>query len=82
MSSKARSGRKTPAYVETFSDASETPWVEEFCRRRGNEYFCEIPEDFLLDKFNLTNLGLDSGILEAAYNLIIDDFSIAGYIFS
>lgn len=79
MSSRSRSSRKTPvSYVEAYSDASIEPWVETFCRRRGNEYFCEVPEDFLLDKFNLTNLGIEtSSKLDSAYKLIIDDFSTA-----
>jgi hypothetical protein len=78
MSSRSRSSRKTPAsaYVEEYSDTSIEPWVETFCRKRGNEYFCEVPEEFLLDKFNLTNLGIESNEkLEEAYRLIIDDFS-------
>lgn len=45
-----------------------------FCAKRGNEYFCEIPEDFLVDKFNLTGLGLENPKLAAAYNLVLDDF--------
>lgn len=76
MSSRS-TARKTPVYVEAISDASDEPWVESFCKRRGNEYYCEIPEDFLLDKFNLTGLGLEDPKLAAAYNLIVDDFSTA-----
>lgn len=77
MSSRSRSSRKTPvSYVEAYSDTSIEPWVETFCRKRGNEYFAEVPEEFLLDKFNLTNLGIEtSSKLDSAYKLVIDDFS-------
>lgn len=83
MSSRSKSSRKTPvSYVEAYSDTSIEPWVETFCRKRGNEYFCEVPEDFLLDKFNLTNLGIEmSSKLDSAYKLIIDDFSTTRCIF-
>lgn len=75
MSSRSR-GRRTPAYVE--SSDEERAWVETFCLRRGNEYFCAVPEDFLVDKFNLTGLGLEDEKLADAYDLIIDEFSRPG----
>ncbi|PIA19619.1 hypothetical protein COEREDRAFT_90330 [Coemansia reversa NRRL 1564] len=31
-------------------------WVEWFIYAEGNEYFCEVDEEFMLDRFNLTNL--------------------------
>ncbi|KAJ2653548.1 casein kinase 2 regulatory subunit [Coemansia sp. RSA 1250] len=31
-------------------------WVEWFTYAEGNEYFCEVDEEYILDRFNLTNL--------------------------
>ncbi len=33
------------------------PWVSRFLRKPGNELFCAVDTDFILDKFNLTDLG-------------------------
>ncbi|RKO97250.1 casein kinase II, regulatory subunit, partial [Caulochytrium protostelioides] len=47
-------------------------WVEWHSRLRGHEFFCEIDEDYILDRFNLTGLNLDVPHYAAAYDLIND----------
>ncbi|KAF4729295.1 casein kinase 2 regulatory subunit, partial [Perkinsus olseni] len=61
---------------EASDDLSEdegVSWIEWFCRCKGNEYFIEVDEDYVLDDFNLTGLRdivqdeeLDSGQLDTS----------------
>ena len=39
---------------------------------RGNEYFCDIDEDYLTDRFNLTGLNQDVQYYQYALELITD----------
>lgn len=41
----------------------------------GNEYFCEIDADFILDKFNLTGLNSEVSHMQMAIEIITDNFS-------
>lgn len=47
-------------------------WVETFCASRGNEIFCAVDDEYLLDRFNLTNLQGEVGGFGAAYDVITD----------
>ncbi|KAF0990995.1 hypothetical protein HZS_1059, partial [Henneguya salminicola] len=38
------------------SSGSEQTWALWFCSRRGNEFFCEVDDDFLFDRFNSTGI--------------------------
>lgn len=38
----------------SFSD--ESSWIGDFCALKGNDIFCRVNEDFILDHFNATGL--------------------------
>ncbi|KAL9106750.1 MAG: hypothetical protein Q9227_008249 [Pyrenula ochraceoflavens] len=47
-----------------------------FISSRGNEYFCEIDEDYLNDRFNLTGLNTEVQNYQYALDLITDVFDL------
>ncbi|KAF4687383.1 casein kinase 2 regulatory subunit [Perkinsus olseni] len=60
---------------EASDDLSEdegVSWIEWFCRCKGNEYFVEVDEDYVLDDFNLTGLRDIVPYYDHALNVILD----------
>lgn len=47
-------------------------WTEWFLSLKGNEYFCEVDEEFIVDKFNLTGLNSELPYFSQALDLITD----------
>ncbi|KAI1578348.1 SKB2, Casein kinase II, beta subunit [Pyrenophora tritici-repentis] len=45
-----------------------------FISSRGNEYFCEIDEEYLTDRFNLTGLNTEVQYYQYALDLVTDVF--------
>ncbi|KIM77456.1 hypothetical protein PILCRDRAFT_825421 [Piloderma croceum F 1598] len=54
------------------SDYSNT-WISWFLCSKGNEYFCEVEEDYILDRFNLTGLNNEVTNYSQALDLITDN---------
>ncbi|KAL9117876.1 MAG: hypothetical protein Q9187_005581 [Circinaria calcarea] len=52
------------------------PYKHWFISSRGNEYFCEIDEDYLTDRFNLTGLNTDVQYYQYALDLVTDVFDL------
>jgi len=50
--------------------------VSQFIAARGNEYFCEIDEDYLTDRFNLTGLNTEVQYYQYALDLVTDVFDM------
>lgn len=54
-----------------------TSWIlDQFISSRGNEYFCEIDEEYLTDRFNLTGLNTEVQYYQHALDLITDVFDL------
>ena len=49
-----------------------TPWIQWFCGLKGNEFFCEVDEDFIADEFNLAGLSSQVPYYEYALSLMLD----------
>lgn len=54
------------------SDYAANSWVTWFLSTKGNEYFCEVDEDYILDRFNLTGLNGEVQHYPQALDLVTD----------
>jgi len=60
--------------ISTGSDSDySSSWISWFLSSKGNEYFCEVDEDFILDRFNLTGLNNEVSNYPQALDLITDN---------
>ncbi|KAJ3214499.1 casein kinase 2 regulatory subunit [Clydaea vesicula] len=47
-------------------------WSEWFLSLKGNEFFCEVDDEYILDRFNLTGLNTEVENYSLAYDVITD----------
>ena len=43
------------------SEEDAASWISWFCSLKGNEFFCEVDEDYIQDDFNLSGLSSQAG---------------------
>jgi casein kinase II subunit beta len=89
FNSASTSNTNTPTMQpgdDQYSDSEETDsssgqhWIDSFLSQKGHEFFCEIDQDFLTDRFNLTGILNEIPNYNQVISLVIDQpLSVTDY---
>lgn len=58
--------------VRRFDEEEDGSWTSWFCNKKGNEFFCEVDDDYILDDFNRSGLRNQVPFYDYALDLILD----------
>ena len=61
-------------------EEEEASWVTWFCNQKGNEFFCQVDDSYILDDTNLIGLSTQVPCYDYALDLILDVESSHGII--
>lgn len=71
----ASGGPGNDHFTDLSSDFTEY-WIDLFLGIKGNEYFCDIDDDYIRDRFNLTGLNQEVSRLPTLVDIITDMLDI------
>jgi casein kinase II subunit beta len=57
---------------ELTASEDEVPWISWFTSLRGNDFFCEVDEEYIQDDFNLTGLSNMVPYYDYALDVMLD----------